>query len=898
VNRASRKSLLIARERVLLHLLPLHRYVHDTDAPRSVTQEGIANSVDVGRNNVAKILQELENEGVVDVTTKHVKGMPSVRRVYFLSQRGFDEARRLKEEIETIKVQIIDLKGDEHEEDVGRLSLFIPTSYTFLELAMGVERGRFDCQSFHESKTKQERRFVDFSDKKPAVRNFFGREKEMRALHDLVTLDAPRAVVIFGIPGIGKTTLIAKFAQEVRDRTNVFWLKVHEWVNVRGLLRPLAEFLSQLGKKNLEWYLGQNEMPHTGEVLQILITDLQDISALLILDDVQKCERSVQELLSAMIGVLDEMPQVRIICATRDLPAFYSRSLVLKNIVMEVQLEGLDQESSVKMLQNRSVPVAQIEQLVKITKGHPLFLELIEDVGSAMGKNIRMFIEQEVVSKLEVAEKRIMNVAAVFRYPVIIDAFFITEEEIRKELQGLDSELDDLDYTVSYETVDSLLSKSILHESVGRMIGMHDLLREFTYTRLTPRQRTMYHRAASRFYLQDDSASSQVEGLHHCLMARDVAKSVEIAAGRGMDIIAKGYSNQFAPLLEKLLMDNEVKERNEILLLHGQIMELKGEYDLAMEEFEEVTRRIAPGTNIRVMADTLRRMGVIDIKRIRFDEAMVPLQRSLRLAEEMGDEVTLADIYYDLGGIAERRGHFPEAIALFEKAGICSKKVGDRSALGRSLYGIGRVRSSLGEYPEAIGLKKEAIAVLERVGDANAMAKVYVGLGSDLRAIDQNDEGVRCLEKSIELANSIGDVNTLGYAIANLTAEYLDRKELAKAEELMHQATRIFQKLDDQMMLATMHMYRGYLFHMRGDWDWAKEEFHSALSMLRALDAPSRMVFWLYEMALVYIEHGENEEARDVFQEAWEISVRIGNKHIMDLSRKELDKLEKLKGLD
>lgn len=887
-----RKSLLIARERVLLHLLPLHRYVHDTDAPRSVTQEGIATSVYVGRNNVAKILQDLESEEVVDVTSKHVKGMPSVRRVYFLTQRGFEEAKRLKEEIETVKLHIIDLKGDEHEEQMGRLSLFIPTNYSFLELAMGVERGRFDCQSFHESKTKQERRFVDFSDKKPAVRNFFGREKEMRTLHDLVTLEVPRAVVIFGIPGIGKTTLIAKFAQEVRDRTNVFWLKVHEWVNLRGLLRPLAEFLSQLGKKNLEWYLGQDEMPRTGEVLQILITDLQDISALLILDDVQKCERSVQELLSALMGVLDEMPQVRIICATRDLPAFYSRSLVIKNIVMEVQLEGLDHESSVKMLNNRSVPMAQIEQLVKITKGHPLFLELIEDAGSAMGKNIRMFIEQEVVSKLEVAEKRIMNVAAVFRYPVIIDAFFITEEEIRKELQGLDSELDDLDYTVSYETVDSLLSKSILHESVGRMIGMHDLLREFTYTRLTPRQRTMYHRAASRFYLQDDSASSQVEGLHHCLMARDMTKAVEIAAGRGMDIIAKGYSNQFAPLLEKLLLDHDAKERSEMLLLHGQIMELKGEYDVAMEEFQEVIDRIAPGTNVRVMADTLRRMGAIDIKRIRFEEALIPLQRSLRLAEDIGDDSTLADIYYDLGGIAERRGHFTDAIALFEKAGVCSNKVGDRSALGRSLYGMGRVRSSLGEYVEAVRLKKEAIAVLERVGDANAMAKVYVGLGNDLRGIDQNEEGVRYLEKSMDLANSIGDVNTLGYAIANLTAECIDRKDLPKAEELMHQATRIFQKLDDQMMLATMHMYRGYLFHLRGDWDWAKAEFQNALSMLRSLDTPSIMVFWQHEIALVYRSHGEIDEAIKLFQESYDISNRIGNKHIMNLSKLELDKFE------
>ncbi|MCE5296278.1 MAG: AAA family ATPase [Euryarchaeota archaeon] len=888
VNRGSRKSLLTARERVLVHLLPMQKYVQDANLPRSVTQDGIAEAVDVGRNNVAKILQELEYQGTVEVSTKHVKGLPSVRKVYFLTHGGFEEAKELKEDLDAVRIKVIDLKGEEHDDEVGRLVSYLPGTYSFLELAMSVERGVFDSRSFHESKVKEERRFVDFTDKKPTVHTFFGRERELRELNELIENETTRAVVIFGIPGMGKTTLIAKFAQDVRDRTNVFWLKIHEWLNVKGLLKPVAEFLSQSGKKNLEWYLGQTETPSIGEVLQILITDMDGMPALIILDDVQKGEPSVKELISALMGVLDEIPSLRIVCAMRDLPQFYSRSLVVNNTVKEMQLDGLDKDSSVKMLRARSMPEDQVQQLIKITEGHPLFLELIDNVDGALGKNIRMFIDQEVVSKLEVAEKRIMNVAAVFRYPVIIDAFFITEEEMRKELHGKDMELEKIDFTISYETVDSLLAKSILHESIGRTIGMHDLLREFTYSRLTPHQKTLYHRAASKFYVQDSSLSSQVEALYHCIMGKEMGKAVEIAAGRGSEIVMRGYSSQFAPLLEKLLAEQNIKERDELLLLHAGIMELRGEYDKAIEEYRNVVDSLRTGGHDRLLAETHRHIGAIEIKRTRFDNSLDSLTEALRLAIISGDPLTLSEIHYDLGGLYERRGIYDEATEHLRSAEAFATDVGNKAALGKALYGQARVMAGLSDFPKAVELKKRALSVLERAGDINMMAKVCIGLANDLRYLGETNDALRYLEKAVDLANSVGDVSTLAYALSNMAAEYLERKDLEKAEGLIHQSTQLFSKLDDQMMLANMHMFKGFLLKLRGETEWSKEEFQLCLKMTREHDVPSRLSHWLFEIAKAYVEMGDDETALELFNESNDLATMIGNQRLIEQIRDEI----------
>ena len=87
-------------------------------------------------------------------------------------------------------------------------------------------------------------------------------------------------------------------------------------------------------------------------------------------------------------------------------------------------------------MRNRELPENELMEIFRATKGHPLFLELVDSPRSALGKNVRMFIEQEVYSKLDVTERRILDIASVFRYPVLVDAFFTMEEEIAKDLRG------------------------------------------------------------------------------------------------------------------------------------------------------------------------------------------------------------------------------------------------------------------------------------------------------------------------------------------------------------------------------------------------------------------------------------------------------------------------------
>jgi tetratricopeptide (TPR) repeat protein len=881
------------KERVFLHLLLQQRFAMDSDSPKSVTQDGIAQAVDVGRNNVAKVLAEMSKEGSLDIFSRHVKGLPSVRKVYFLTLKGIEEAKDIKQDIESTVVDVIDLNGESHQDEIGRLGNYLPKRYDLLELVIGISEGTIDCRNFHENKMREERRYVDFTDKKPAVRTFFGREKEIASLVSLLDSPSRRMIIINGIPGIGKTTLLAKYAQQVRDRTNVFWYKVHEWANLKALLRPMAEFLSQTGRKNLEWYLNQTEAPLVSEVAHILEADLKEVSALLIFDDVHKADPTVLEFLGALLSTLEGLEGVRAVCTARELPSFYSRSAVFNGLVEEINLEGLDIESSNQMMRSRGLMNGDFKEIYRVTNGHPLFLELIDDPKLALGKNIRIFIEQEVFSRLGVGERKIMSIAAVFRYPVLMDAFFIMEEEIQMAA-GLDKvEMEGADYAVSYEIVDSLLSKSIIYESVGRAIGMHDLLREFSLSRMTPRQRRVYHKAAARYYLQDSSAPARVEGLYHSLMAGDVQTAISIAVGDGRSIINKGYATQFAPLLDRLGRDmgaSDAKDLIDISLLRGEVLYLQGEWDMALDVMRSLL--LSPEKlDTRMLCEVNRTIGVIHLNRAEYEKAMEHLVTGYDVAMDTKDLATQADILYDLGGIMERRGNYADAIVKFQSAKEIAQALGDDLALGKALYGIGRVHTSLDEHEMAIHFKKEALKILERRGDTIMMAKVCTGLGKDLYYTGKKKESIEFLERATELANAIGDINTMGYALNNLTAYEIDMGELDVADDLTSRCIVIANKLNDPLLMASAHFYQGHLLIQKDRWNDARLEFNESTTIIRKLETPVRLVQWILEVADVFIVNKHNDEADLILKEAYVIACSTGDQKISERVREKMEKL-------
>src|SRR5438309_12110077 len=85
----------------------------------------------------------------------------------------------------------------------------------------------------------------------------FGRSDEQQAL-DTSASSQVGMLIVTGIAGIGKSTLVASWLVRQRPRPYIYWTEIHEGTTRTLLLRDLAAFLARLGRRGLRSVLAEN----------------------------------------------------------------------------------------------------------------------------------------------------------------------------------------------------------------------------------------------------------------------------------------------------------------------------------------------------------------------------------------------------------------------------------------------------------------------------------------------------------------------------------------------------------------------------------------------------------------------------------------------------------------
>jgi len=84
-------------ERIMLHLARFSKYQDDYDVPLDVSQDGISSALRISRAHAAIELKKLKNGEDVTERLAHIRKGKNRRKVYFLTMRGEEKAKRISE---------------------------------------------------------------------------------------------------------------------------------------------------------------------------------------------------------------------------------------------------------------------------------------------------------------------------------------------------------------------------------------------------------------------------------------------------------------------------------------------------------------------------------------------------------------------------------------------------------------------------------------------------------------------------------------------------------------------------------------------------------------------------------------------------------------------------------
>jgi len=839
---AQERFRLTVEERILLHLLRYNRFREELEAPWAVTQEGIANAIGILRSAVPRSVRRLLTIGQLEEEVAHVKGITRRRKTYFLSSPGVIRGQNIQEKLKQKEVSLdVDSKTErlslgviikQNEKRISPLSLIQAISddgVLDIERALRLEdeatspmvrslverHASKDSTSTIFEQTEQdveipeEDGLAELIQKAPQIKQFFGREREMEIIEGAFASPTVRIIFIHGIPGVGKTTLAAYLLEKKRGDSSLLWFRAHEWDSLRNLLTPISDLLYKIGRPQLSKRLKEHQGIDINEVAEILETDLDDSNAILFFDDLHRAPKPILQFFSLFVEILERVDRVWLIIASRRILGIYDRREVnVKKLVEEIPLGGLEMDAVGDILRSRGISTEDVEALQSITKGHPLALELLSPPGKRDGPeltDINRYIEEEVFYKLTDSENEVLQLLSVFRYPIPQRAIFEMEA-----IPWLDP-----------GTVHALRNRGLLIESEGGL-EIHDLLKEFFYSRLAFRKRKEFHILAGNLYSdlvktvklskemtmarisekaikevgyqvglfcffdqngkpQEDEGLLIMENIHHLLAASEVSDAVTLALDKGPQLIESGHIENLLNIVNKI-NPSETKnaESYSLLSLEGDIHSRLGEWNLAMTRYVEAIEMVQGLIDGDRDAKGGEDSGDRDEEdgedsRDRDEEDGEDGEdREGEMHHEDEKQNALAYLHQKLGRVKEKLGQLDSAMEDMKMSLEIFRRIDDPEGLTTSLGDLGGIYWKMGDYETANTLFHECSQTAECLENLPGKIKLFLDLSLTCAQSGDLEGSLRYYEKSIDLLESNQDILSFDGLFQTLGDRYLE----------------------------------------------------------------------------------------------------------------------------
>ena len=946
---------LSVEKRILLHLHKYsHAYSEAWEVPNAMSQEGISEALDILLNNVSRGMKDLKVSGRVSERLAHIKGGKRKRRAYFLTDDGIRLAEEVQRAVLDVEVPYKDKEGKAGQLAVGKIvgqfRLDFGETIAPTDVVETVRRnGIFDAAKAHAAieaaaSTKQKGlALVDMTDTAPRLEKFVGRAGLLTQLEGDIEGQGPPILVVHGMAGIGKTTLALKVLEDLRGKRHLSYYRFHSWDSLGNVAAALQDLMMHMGLRSKA--VGSMREMDVNELAMFIARELEAQPVLLVFDDFHKAREDVVPLFRVLMDLSRQFSGLRVMLVTRTVPGFYSRKEVtVEKVVAEVQLDGLDLDET-KALLGEGHSEAAIERIYGLSRGVPLFLEILGGIDNmdAVG-DVRKYIEEEVYSELRPGERTVLEGLSVHRYPVPPEAVLV---------EG-----------ASFDDISVLCRKSLVMELPHRRFEAHDLIKEFVYGRLSTEARIKRHRNAADFYLAPqvqgpEADGAMVEGLyytaelatleavHHMKRSGDVKGAAALILKVGPDLLDQGYTEVRGLLdsFDRAEVDDALWA--DILVQRGDAAATAEDWSKALQFYEaalEAKKNL--GADKTTLASIHGMIGMAQMHVERWEETVRSHQSALRMFEEAGDERGMAKELMHLGIVFRNKKDWKGAGAAYDRAAKLLDRVKDLQGLvvlynniaqmglakgdlrsaeasikkaleladeidfeaGRAmvLFTRGELALGMGKLDGARKDLEEATEIFRRKKDFDPAIRVQLTLGDALLEEDRSKEAQRVYLRALDLyqfKKGTGksffsrhrvpeDLGLLGSIYDHLSAASRAKGDRKDALGYHLKALDCYEADGDRSAMARKLLDAGRACEDLGDPKAAKADFEQALHVLAETDDAQGMAAVHMNLARLCEADGDLPSAQGHLEQARTIGKRTGDRELEAISEKELRRIK------
>lgn len=297
----------------------------------------------------------------------------------------------------------------------------------------------------------------------PDVSRFYGRQGELQTLETWIVEDNCRAIGIFGLGGIGKTTLSVKLAQQLQSQFDcVIWRSLQQAVPLEAILSEILPILA-------------GSEVTTDRSINTLMKQLRSKRCLLVLDNVESIlqdgnrsgqyQPDYEAYCQLFKRICDEPHQSCLMIAGREKPGGFALREGKNLPVRSLHLQGLPSADGQQILIAKGLEPteSQSQTLVNYFGGNPLALKIAATtIQTLFGGNIQGFLAQgssvfsDLWDLLDRHFERLSPLQQQIMYWVAINREEVTPAKLQEEI------LPKVPWRELLEALESLQARSLI----------------------------------------------------------------------------------------------------------------------------------------------------------------------------------------------------------------------------------------------------------------------------------------------------------------------------------------------------------------------------------------------------------------------------------------------------
>ncbi len=722
------------------------------------------------------------------------------------------------------------------------------------------------------------------------------------------TLANEKAVLLYGFPGVGKSTLAAAFAREALTSRPVFWHTVSEVdpSPFETFIRRMALFLTSLGRPEAALFLQPGNLPLPSSIGSFA-THLHAIRPVVCVDEFHYLRRDTQA-----IPLIEQL-----VHESEGAFLFISRELVELSSVPTLPLHGLSEAEAQRLMKIWGMQLSPdiFATLYHLTQGNPMLLRLASSgllqhplqeesflERLATQGEIASFLVENALEGLPPPALHLLSLLSTFRQPVnLLDA-------------DLAERLRDLGLVDDYPAAILTLQRRHFLENAAEA-GLHPLLREHlaAFLQTRPELYRSLHALAANWL--EPSRANTIEALYHYVQAGEIEAVVNLLKETLLQLDSSGQGEAAADLITPLLdqarhppeltpeheaqlhslrgqllmsgrragnaesdfrqalalaltMENAPGRRAELELRLARCLLQRGKVPEADQLCDEAERLAASHSNPNLLAEISAARSTVRLTQTRLDEAWSAAQASLSQIEpnahvEVRRAASVRAVAYNvLGIVAHIRRDVPAAINFWRQAEEAALLAGNLRTAFRCKTNIGAVLFDQGELDEARQTYEGIIEAVQAIGDIFTLGKILNALGAVCHLQGRPAEALNWLDRARHLKQLIGDLQ--GEAnTENQRAQVL--LTAGKAEEARRSVERLLKQTEETGEMRWRASYLdtlGMTLIALGEFKSARQHLQEALTLPGAMEDRQLATYIYNHLALVHLAEGELPDAK------------------------------------